>query len=705
MNDATPIRTATRTGHSACPHDCPSTCALDIEIGADGRIGRIRGAPDNSYTAGVICAKVARYAERLYHPERLLKPLRRKGAKGAGDWQEVSWEDALDAIAEAFVKAEAHHGSEAVWPYFYAGTMGLVQRDSIQRLRHAKRYSGQFESICTNLAWTGYVAGTGKLIGPDPREMAKSDCVVIWGTNAVATQVNVMTHAVRARKERGAKIVAVDVYDTPTMQQADVKIILKPGTDGAFACAVMHVLFRENLADRDYLARYTDDPAGLEAHLRTRTPEWAAGITGLSVPEIEAFARLVGTRKRTFFRLGYGFSRQRNGAVNMHAASCIAAVTGAWQYEGGGAFHSNSGGFGLDQSEIVGLAERDRSIRMLDQCQIGPILTGDVAALRGGPPVTAMLIQNTNPANVAPEQRLVRRGFLRDDLFTVVHEQFMTETAELADIVLPATMFVEHDDIYKGGGQQHITLGPKLVDPPGEARPNLYVIEELAKRLGVADRPGFGLDARTLIDNMMAKSGKPGFDALLADKWVECQAPFEEAHSLNGFNWPNGRFRFKPDWTGTRAPNRPPRSVGILGPHERLPQFPDHVDVIETADADHPFRLATSPARSFLNSSFSRMPGSRKREGRPEVKIHPDDAMALGVGDGDIVTLGNKRGQVRIHARFFGGLRRGVLVAEGIWPNADHLDGEGINVLTGSDPCAPYGGAAFHDNKVWVRKG
>ena len=304
MNIATPIHAKSpkldsKVGHTACPHDCPSACALDVDLTDDGRIGRVRGANANSYTAGVICAKVARYAERLYHPDRLMTPKRRIGAKGDGSWQEISWDAALDEIAEAFVKAEAQHGSEAIWPYFYAGTMGQVQRDSIERLRHAKRYSGFFGSICTNMAWTGYVLGTGALRGPDPREMAKSDCVVIWGTNPVATQVNVMTHAVKARKERGAKIVVVDIYDSPTMKQADVKIILKPGTDAALACAVMHIAFRDGYADRDYMAKFADDPAGLEAHLQAKTPEWASAITGLSVEEIEAFARLVGTTKTT----------------------------------------------------------------------------------------------------------------------------------------------------------------------------------------------------------------------------------------------------------------------------------------------------------------------------------------------------------------------------------------------------------------------
>ena len=262
-------------------------------------------------------------------------------------------------MAEAFLEAERRFGSESVWPYFYAGTMGLVMRDGIERLTHAKRYSRFYGTICVGIAWPGYVAGTGRLIGADPREMEKSDCIVIWGTNAVATQVNVMTHAIRARKQRGAKIVAIDIYETETMRQADLALRLRPGTDGALACAVMHILFRDGLADRDYLARFTDAPAELEAHLLSRDPAWAAAITGLEDAEIEAFAALVGSTKRTFFRLGYGFSRQRNGAVNMHAALSIPAVTGAWAHEGGGAFHSNSGIFQLRKTMIEGLDVRD----------------------------------------------------------------------------------------------------------------------------------------------------------------------------------------------------------------------------------------------------------------------------------------------------------------------------------------------------------
>src|SRR5713226_642453 len=255
-----------RIATSACPHDCPSTCALEVELLDERTIGRVRGSKDNDYTAGVICAKVARYAERQHHAERLLSPLRRNGAKGSGEYERISWDDALDLVAEKFIQAEQRYGAEGVWPYYYAGTMGLVMRDGINRLRHVKKYSGFHSTICVNPAYAGYAAGVGRIAGVDPREMAKSDLVVIWGTNAVNTQVNVMTHATRARKERGAKIVAVDVYRNGTMRQADLAVLVRPGTDGALSCAVMHCLFRDGKQDRDFLERWSDAPHELETH-------------------------------------------------------------------------------------------------------------------------------------------------------------------------------------------------------------------------------------------------------------------------------------------------------------------------------------------------------------------------------------------------------------------------------------------------------
>lgn len=694
MNAPFPTPAKAKTGHSACPHDCPSTCALEIELlptqDGRGQIGRVRGAEDNSYTAGVICAKVARYAERANHRDRVLQPLLRTGPKGSGQYAPISWAEALDRTADAMLAAEKKYGSETVWPYYYAGTMGLVQRDGINRLRHVKKYSGQHSTICVTLARAGYIAATGHLSGPDPREMAQSDCVVIWGTNAVHTQVNVMTHAIRARKERGAKIVVIDAYRNATAEQADMALILRPGTDGALACAVMHVLFRDGLADRDYMARHTDAPAELEAHLQSRTPDWAAAITGLSAAEITAFAHLLGERRRHYIRLGYGFARSRNGAVNMHAATCIASVTGAWQHEGGGAFHNNGAIFHWDKTLIDGLDAVDPAIRMLDQSQIGPVLTGDAKALKHGPPVTALLIQNTNPMEVAPESLLVKQGFERDDLFTCVHEQFMTATAKMADIILPATMFTEHDDIYQAGGQQHILLGPKLVEAPGEARENHYVIAELARRLG-AEHPGFNMSAIGIVEATLKNSGWPDVATLREQRWHDCQPGFDQAHFLDGFAWPDRKFRFKPDWAG-------------MGPDAAgMPALPDHWLSIEQPTEEHPFRMITSPARNFLNTSFTETPTSVKREQRPMLFIHPEDAAALGIADGDLVRIGNRRGAIRIHARLYAGVQRGVTVVESIWPHAAFVDGMGINALTGADAAQPNGGAAFHDNAIWIR--
>ncbi|CEJ12634.1 Dimethyl sulfoxide reductase DmsA precursor [bacterium YEK0313] len=687
---------------STCPHDCPSACSLDVEVIEGKTIGRVHGDARQSYTAGVVCAKVARYAERTHHPDRLLHPLIRKGPKGSGEFQRISWDEALDITAARLLEAEARYGSETVWPYYYAGTMGLVMRDGINRLRHVKKYSGFFSTICTNMAWSGFIAGTGRLAGVDPREMALADVVVIWGTNAVATQVNVMTHAMKARKDRGAKVVVIDVYRTDTMKQADLGLVVKPGTDGALACAVMHVLFRDGYADRDYLARYTDVPAELEQHLTSRGPAWAAAITGLSVEEIEAFARLVGQHKKTFFRLGYGFGRQRNGAVNMHAASCIAAVTGAWQVEGGGAFHNNGAIYHWRKSLIEGLDARDPAIRVLDQSRIGPILTGERAALArpdgsDGPPVTALFIQNTNPVNVAPDQTKVVAGFRRDDLFVAVHEQFMTDTAKMADIVLPATMFMEHDDLYQGGGHQHIMLGLKLIEPPDECRSNHDVISALASRLG-AEHQGFAMSPREIIDWTLQHSGWGTLAELETTNFRDVQPKFEEAHYLRGFAYRDGKFRFKPDW-----PEVPYANIGPLGPWQEMPGLPDHWPVTEEPDAEHPFKLATSPARSYLNSSFTETPSSRKREGRPEVMINPADADRLGIATGMRVKLGNRRGEVILHAKVTEQTRPGTLIAEGIWANSAHEDGRGINMLTGADAVAPFGGAAFHDNHAWVR--
>ena len=678
--------------NSACPHDCPSCCALEVDVHDGTRIGTVRGARDNSYTAGVICAKVARYAERVHSPERVVHPLLRTGPKGSGEFRRIGWDEALDRVAGAMRDAAAAHGTESVWPYHFAGTMGLIQRDGINRLRHAMRYSRQHNTICSTIQETGWKAGVGRFGGPDPREMAEADLIVMWGGNPVSTQVNVMTHVTRARKERGARFVVIDPYRTPTAQAADVHLAPRPGTDGALACAVMHIAFRDGYADRAYMAEFADCPERLEAHLTTRGPEWASGITGLTVAEIEDFAALYCRTERAFLRVGYGFARSRNGAVSMHAVTCLPTVTGKWRSKGAGALWSNRGDgiYHWDKTLIEGLDVRDMSIRRMDMSRIGAVLTGDRTELGDGPQVHALFIQNTNPVVVAPDSARVRRGFLREDLFVCVHEQFMTETAKMADVVLPATMFLEHDDLYHAGGHTHIQIGPKLVEPPGECRSNHEVLQGLATRLGAQHR-GFELSALELADETLRTSGWPGAAEVIAAKWIDANDTFERSHFLDGFGWPDGRFRFAPDWAGMG-----PNSAG-------MPELPDHWTTIDTATTDHPFRLVAAPARNFLNTSFTETPTSRKREGRPVAMIHPADAESLGIEDGARMALGNAQGEVVVDARVVDGMQPGTVVVESCWPNADFAGGMGINVLTSDAPAQPAGGAVFHDTAVWMK--
>jgi anaerobic selenocysteine-containing dehydrogenase len=678
--------------HSTCPHDCPSTCALEVERLAAGRVGKLRGAKGNPYTAGVICAKVARYAERVHHPERLTTPLRRKGEKGAGGkdaFEAISWEAALDAVAEAVLKAEQRHGAETVWPYFYAGTMGHVQRDGIERLRHVKRYSRQWSTICTALPEAGWLAGVGLKAGVDAREIEHTDLVVVWGGNPVSTQVNVMTHIAKARKARGAKLVVVDPYRTGTAEQADLHLMVKPGTDGALAAAVIHLLLRQGAADRDYLAKLTDWNDEIEAHFADKTPAWAEAVTGVPAAEIEAFARLYGATRRSYIRVGYGFARARNGAANLHAVSCLPAVTGAWQVEGGGALWGNGAIYHLDKTLIEGLDRLDSSVRVFDQSRFGPVMTGDPQDLGGGPPVTALLVQNTNPAAVCPETRLCLEGLGRSDLFTCVHEQFMTETAVLADIVLPATTFLEHDDYYTASGHTFLQAAKAVIEPLPECRSNHEVICGLAKRLG-AEHPGFEMTAWELVEATFAASGHPPAEAVWQEHWLDCAEPFEKAHFLDGFPQPGGRFRFQADWA------RAGRD------HGGMPALPGHWTKWDQADEARPFRLVAAPARSYLNTSFTETPGSQKREGRPEIMIHPETCARLGIAAGDRVRVGNDLGSVVIHARPFDGVQPGVVVVESIWPNGAFEEGLGINTLVSAEAGPPRGGAVFHDTAVWI---
>ncbi len=676
--------------NSTCPHDCPSACSLQVEKVAPDRIGKVKGSPLNPYTDGVICAKVSKYAERTHHPDRLMEPLIRVSKKSASpEFEPIDWDSALDLVATRFQQASDEFGPESVWPYFYGGTMGLVHQYGINRLTHAMGYSGMQRTFCVQIAYDGWGAGTGKRIGADPREMQHSDLIVIWGCNAAATQINVMHHVAKARK-KGAKLVVIDPYETPTAKIADLHIAPRPGTDGALACAVMHLLFKNNWVDRSYLEKFTDDPKGLEQHLKFRDPQWAENICGVSPDQIATLAQWYGNTPKSYIRLGIGFSRSRNGAVNVHSVSCLPALTGAWRHLGGGALLSTGESFEIDNTLINGLDHPAKRGRILDMSRIGPILCGDESALKNGPPVKAMLIQNTNPMLVAPDLAKVRLGLSRPDLFVCVHEQFMTETTAHADLILPATTFVEHKDLYTSYGHTFLQNAEKVIDPLGQCRSNHEVICGIANRVG-ADHRGFKMSDKQLIDETLETSGYPPTDEFTEQHILDCAPSFDDAHFLNGFNWPDKKFRFKPVWTD-------------IGPNsEGMPEWPDFWDVIDGRNQQHPLRLVAAPSRGYLNSSFNNCPSSIKREKKPWLKIHPDTADKLDLSGGKLATIGNSQGSVTATVSLMENIQKDTVVVEGIWPASAFPEGIGINVLISSQPAAPNGGAVFHDTAVWVK--
>ena len=675
---------------SACPHDCPSTCTLDIEHD-DNSIFKINGNKENSYTKGVICAKVSRYRERTHNKNRLLYPLKRIGEKGSNKFQRISWNEALTIISKKLLKIKKDYGSESIWPYYYAGTMGLLQRDSINRFRHEFDFSGQYSTICNTLPQAGWMAGVGSLMGPDPREVKYSKVIVMWGGNPASTQVNFMKHVQNARKKNNAFLIVIDPYLTKTAKIADLHIKLRPGTDGALACGVMKHLIENKKIDEKYLEKYAKGLSKLKTHLIKKDKDWASNISGVTYEKIITLSNLLSKTKKVFFRLGYGFTRQRNGSFNMHAVICIPTLLGAWKELGGGAFYSNGGIYNINKNLIEGLNFKNENIRMLDQSRIGQILNGNKSALKNGVAVKALFIQNTNPLVVAPETVLVRKGFQRKDLFVCVHEQFLTETAKYADIVLPATSFVEHNDIYIAGGHQHLTFGPKIIKELGECWSNNRLINELSKKMGSVKKE-FSFSEEEFIDNTLKLSKLGSLKELKIKKFIDLQPEFNISHFINGFGHKDKKFHLAAEW---KINNKT---------FNNQFELPDHYDLIEKASKKFPFKLVTAPAHNFLNSSFTETNASKSIEKKPKIKIHSRDMEKLNIKNNEIIEIGNNRAKLKIHTEAFDGILPGVVIVEGVWPNECFIEGLGINSLIGADSPEPFGGAVFHDSAIWIKK-
>ncbi len=672
----------------ACPHDCPDTCALITTV-TDGVAVRVAGNPDHPHTGGVLCAKVSKYAERTNHPQRLLHPLRRVGPKGSGRFERVSWDDALDDIA-ARLQAIAARDPQAILPYSYAGTMGLVQGESIAaRFFHRLGASLLDRTICASAGAEALTHTLGGKLGMKVQFFAESRLILIWGSNSIGSNLHFWRHAQEA-KRNGARLVCIDPRKSETAEKCHEHIALLPGTDAALALALMHELITHDWLDHDYLARRT---LGWEA-LRERALQWpperAAAVCGVPAEQIRQLARDYGETARrgepVAIRLNYGMQRTRGGGNAVRAVACLPALVGAWRHRAGGLLLSSSGSYPVRRAE---LQRPDllghRRPRTLNMSTIGDDLLREPSPAFG-PRVQALIVYNSNPVAVAPESSRVVQGFAREDLFTVVLEQFQTDTADYADYVLPATTQLEHWDIHTSYGHTDVLLNRPAIAPLGEARPNTAIFRALATRMGFTE-PCFQDDDETLC--RQAFDGLIDFNQLLERGFATLDmpdAPFAEGR----FPTASGRCEF---FSAALA------AQGLDG-------LPDHLPNFETpgSDARHPLAMISPPARNFLNSSFVNVTSLRDIEREPVLEIHASDAAPRGIADGDVVRVFNDRGEYHCAARVSDRARPGVVNGLGIWWRKFGLRGTNVNQLT-SQRLTDLGRApTFYDCLVEVHK-
>jgi anaerobic selenocysteine-containing dehydrogenase len=676
---------------SVCPHDCPSACSLLVRVQGE-RLAEVTGDPAQPFTQGVICGKVRAYAERLHSPLRVLTPLRRAGAKGSGCFARITWDEAVREIAARWRAIIAESGAEAILPFSYAGTMGQVQYYAGHPLFHALGASLLDRTICVSTAYAGWSATVGAVTGNDSEQMVGADLVVLWGINAAYSSVNVMTLVKQARA-RGARVVVVDPYRTPTAREADEHLMVRPGTDAALALAVMHVLIAEGRIDRAYVARATLGFDRLAAHVRAYAPSAVADIVGIPADRIAEFARAYGAGPRTFIRIGIGLSRHENGGMTCRTLACLPALTGAYADPHGGALLSSGGAFdfglGVLQRPDLLRAPRPRIINMI---QLGRALTDPAL----DPPLRALYVYNSNPAAVCPDQSRVMRGLARDDLFTVVHEQVMTDTARHADIVLPATMAMEHLDLYSSYGHLYVQLGQPVLAPPGEARTNWAAFGALSRALGVAVDHYARTEAQ-LIEAVLARGGPATrgitLERLRADGFVRLNVPRPYRPFAEGAPTPSGKVELYSERMARAG----------------FPPLPTYVPLGEgPADAAltaaYPLQCIVPPNRFFLNSSFSQSERLRRRQQAPAILVAPGDAAARGIADGDDVRVRGLRGAARFRARVSDDTRLGVVVVEGLWWHRFQPGGWNANALTSDRVADMGGGPALHSNLVEIEK-
>ena len=688
------------TVRATCPHDCPDTCALLITV-EDGVATEVKGDPDHPPTGGVLCTKVARYAERTYHRDRLLYPLRRVGNKGEGKFERISWDEALDTIA-ARLKPIAARDPQAVLPYSYCGTMGLLQGEAMSlRFFHKLGASLLDRTICATAGATGYRYTIGASVGTDLEQFQNAKLILIWGGNPIASNLHFWTRAQEA-KRHGATLIAIDPYRSLTAEKCHQHIALLPGTDAALALGMMHVLIAEDLLDHDYIAAHTLGFEQLKQRAAEWTPERTADTCGIAAQQVVDLARLYGQSAQrgeaVAIRVNYGVQRVRGGGMAVRNIACLPALVGAWRHAAGGIQLSSSGSFPSNKAALQRpdlLQAHGRTPRTINMSTIGDDLLRP-ASPEFGPRIDALIVYNSNPVAVAPDSARVQQGFAREDLFTVVLEHFQTDTADYADIVLPATTQLEHADVHTSFGHLYMMANNPAIAPLGEAKPNTEIFRLLAARMGYDD-PCFSESddamAAQAFNAQDVRAVHFDWESLKRRGWQKLNVP-DAPFAHGGFPTPSGKCEFH---SPTMA-------------HDGFDPLPTYIAPYESQASNpalarrYPLAMISPPARNFLNSSFVNVTSLRGNEGEPHLDIHPDDSAARGIVHGDMVRIYNDRGAFVCKARVTDKARPGLVVGLSIWWKKLAHDGKNANEVT-SQRLTDMGRApTFYDTLVQVEK-
>ncbi|HYL89445.1 MAG TPA: molybdopterin oxidoreductase family protein [Burkholderiales bacterium] len=678
------------TVHVACPHDCPDTCAMLVTV-EDGKATRIQGDPQAPFTEGAICTKVSHYLERTYSPERLQHPMKRIGAKGEGKFKRITWDEALDEIA-ANLKAAAADDPETILPLSYAGTMGMVQYSSMDRRFFHKLGATQLDrTLCSTAGKYGLKATLGASVGMDPERFDEAKLIILWGANPIVSNLHLWGR-VQEAKRRGAKVIAIDPYKSLSAEKCTQHIAPLPGTDGALALGMMHVLVRDKRVDQDYVARHTIGYEALAKRvLAEYSPARVARLCGLDPAMIEQLGRDYATIKPAAIRLNYGMQRHAGGGIAARTIACLPALIGAWRDAAGGIVLSTSDFYGFDHAAL----ERPdllggRRPRVLNHSQTGDALTA------ANPAVRVTIVYNNNPVAVCPESDKVIAGFSREDLFTVVIDHFQTDTADYADIVLPATTQLEHLDVHKSYGHLYVLANNPAIAPVGESLPNSEIFRRLAARMGFTDECFRDSDediCRTAVASTKPKMAGVTWEKVKAEGWQKLAVPARFAPFADGgFPTPSGKCEFHSKWL---------EDQGI----DPLPFYNPPAEVADQSLAKRfPLAFLSPPARHFLNSTFANLARFREFEREPHLDLNPGDAEARGIRDGDTVRVFNDRGSYTLKARVNGRPRPGVVVAPSVWWKKYSPDGRNANNLTSQRVADLGGGATFYDCRVQVER-